>query len=378
MVEHPLDVGRVTGSNPVSRTMIILGIETSCDETALCLFETRKDGGVFQYRILGNIVHSQIELHKEYGGVYPTLAKREHIKNLPILFEQIKKETGIENENIDAIAVTEGPGLEPALWTGISFAGELGKLHKKPIYPINHMEGHVVSVFLNDSKPHEDFRDLLDIKYPALAVLLSGGHTEIVSVEGFGKYKILGRTKDDAVGEAFDKVARMLGLPYPGGPQISLLAKEAREKNTPQIMSFPRPMIHSKDLDFSFSGLKTSVLYSLKKIENMTDDVKKDVSREFENAVTEVVVAKTRRAAEENEYKSLILAGGVAANTHIKEAFGKLSQEFSMPLYIPVSGLSGDNALMIALAGALHTEEGIQKAKDPENLVARGNLSLEN
>lgn len=354
--------------------MVILGIETSCDETALCILETRGYGENFEYKIRGNIVHSQIELHKEYGGVYPALAKREHIKNLPILFEQIKKETGIDEKDIEAIAVTQGPGLEPALWTGIAFAEDFGKLHSVPIIPINHMEGHIVSTLLFDSKPHQDFKKLKPFELPAMAVLISGGHTEIVHIEALGAYKVLGRTRDDAVGEAFDKVARMLGLPYPGGVQISALAEEARTENLPKTITLPRPMIHSKDLDFSFAGLKTSVLYLLQSTEKVTDEIKKEIAREFEDAVTEVIISKTRTALESSGYKMLIIGGGVIANKHIREAFEKLASTFNIPLYLPASGLSGDNALMIALAGALATTG---KTKGPSGIKARGNLSLE-
>jgi N6-L-threonylcarbamoyladenine synthase len=352
--------------------MIILGIETSCDETALCVLETKGEGLGLSYRIRGNIVHSQIELHKEYGGVFPVLAKREHIKNLPLIYAQILKDAGIIEKEIGAIAVTEGPGLEPALWTGILFAKELSEKLKVPIIPVNHMEGHIVSSLLESADIHEDWRKLKPLALPALAVLISGGHTEIIQVEKLGEYKILGRTKDDAVGEAFDKVARMLGLPYPGGPEISKLAHEARSENLPHSITLPRPMIHSKDLNFSFSGIKTHVLYTLKKIDKVTLEIKKDIAREFEDAVTEVLITKTRMALENEECATLIVGGGVIANTHIRKAFEALAEEFTIPLYLPAPGLTGDNALMITLAGAL-----LPKAKGPEGIKARGNLSLE-
>lgn len=352
--------------------MILLGIETSCDETALCILETRGQGESFEYRIRANIVHSQIELHKEFGGVFPILAKREHIKNLPILFEQLKKDAGIEEKEIEAIAVTEGPGLEPALWTGIVFAKELSEKLSIPIIPINHMEGHIVSGLLESSLPEEDFRKLKPLHFPSLAVLISGGHTEIIQVNKLGDYTILGRTKDDAIGEAFDKVARMLELPYPGGPEISKLAAEARAENLPKTVILPRPMIHSKDLDFSFSGIKTHVLYTLRKIENIDILIKKDIAREFEDAVAEVLISKVRKALEAHECTALIIGGGVIANTYIRTAFENLADEFSIPLYLPAAGLTGDNALMITLAAAL-----LPKTKNPSDIKARGNLSLE-
>ncbi len=387
--------------------MIILGIETSCDETALCLLETRQTKTVendghknamtesnLEYRILGNIVHSQIDLHREYGGVFPALAKREHIKNLPILYKKLLEKNKTEASQIQAIAVTHGPGLEPALWTGIDFARELSSKLSVPLIPVNHMEGHIISTFFESSTPSAKFKELKTVTFPALALLISGGHTEIVGIEKLGSYEILGQTKDDAVGEAFDKVARMLGLPYPGGPEISRLAEEERsaqemrkEKNRRVIapisktasrkpITLPRPMLHSKDLNMSFSGLKTSVLYLLKNIEkeNMTEDIRKEIAREFEDSVTEVLVKKTREALENHECKSLIIGGGVIANTHIRQAFEKLSSEYSIPLYLPAKGLTGDNALMIALSGALTPD--VPSAQSPLNIKAHGNLSL--
>lgn len=351
--------------------MILLGIETSCDETALCLLEKKGE----EFRILANIVHSQIELHKEYGGVFPALAKREHIKNLPILYAQILKDAKIKENKIEAIAVTEGPGLEPALWTGILFAKELAERLSLPIIPVNHMEGHIVSTLLESSLVSEHFSQLKRLELPALAILISGGHTEIVQVEKLGTYKILGRTRDDAIGEAFDKVARMLNIPYPGGPEISRLAAEARAESLPETISLPRPMIHSKDLDFSFSGLKTHVLYMLKEKE-LTPLLTKEIAREFEDAVTEVLIAKVTQALEDHECKTLIVGGGVIANTHIRASFERLANQFSIPLYLPAPGTTGDNALMIALCGVL-AGHPLPKTKGPSSITARGNLSLE-
>ena len=347
--------------------MITLGIETSCDETALCLLETHDN----EYRVLSHVINSQIDLHREYGGVFPMLAKREHIKNLPILYEKLLNESKISEDKIERIAVTQGPGLEPALWTGILFAKELGKKLNIPIFPINHMEGHIVSSLLSHSNSHKEFQALKTLEFPALAVLISGGHTEIVAINSIGSYKVLGATVDDAIGEAFDKVARMLNLPYPGGPEISKLSEQARKNNIKNEITLPRPMIHSKDLNFSFSGLKTAVLYTLKKIENPTSEQVQDIAREFENSVTEVLVSKTELALEEHEAKSLIIAGGVIANTHIRSAFELLAHEHNIALYMPISGLTGDNALMIALAGSLNNTKPSE-----EGFVAKGNLSL--
>ena len=352
--------------------MITLGIETSCDETALCMLET-KDGS---YRILANIVHSQIELHREFGGVFPMLAKREHIKNLPILYKKIIEESKISESSIDRIAVTNGPGLEPALWTGILFAKELGNKLKIPVIPVNHMEGHIVSSLIENTEqnPNSEFKKLKSPSFPALAVLISGGHTEIVKIEKIGMYEVIGKTVDDAVGEAFDKVARMLNLPYPGGPEISKLAEDARKNNIKSEIILPRPMIHSKDLKFSFSGLKTAVLYTLKKIDNLTKDQTKGIAREFEDAVTEVLISKTKSAIEDNEVQTLIIGGGVIANKHIREAFEALANESSIPLYLPASGLTGDNALMIALAGTIKPSSDYEGSI--EAFKAEGTLSL--
>ena len=233
--------------------MRIFAIETSCDETALALVEGQAikesgSGGAFSFTVLKSALLSQALLHSPYGGVYPNLAKREHLKNLPVLFEQFKDEV------IDAIAVTRGPGLEPALWTGIEFAKKLAAERSLPLIPVNHMEGHLLSSLVQGGK-------LEAVKLPVLALLISGGHTEFVLMRSWFSYEIVGQTLDDAVGEAFDKVARMLGLPYPGGPEISKLAEYARKNNLHSDIKLPRPMLGVKNNDVSFSGLKTAVLY---------------------------------------------------------------------------------------------------------------------
>lgn len=323
--------------------MIILGIETSCDETALALLEVKGD----TYRVIDSVIHSQIDLHKKYGGVFPMLAKREHQKKLPILYKALLEKNPV---TIDRVAVTSGPGLEPALWTGIVFAQSLGF----PIVPVNHMEGHIFGSLI-DQENHK----LLPVEFPALCLLISGGHTELVLIEKYGSYKILGKTRDDAVGEAYDKVARMLGVSYPGGPEISKRAQVQREQNITPDITLPRPMIHSKDLDFSFAGLKTSVLYALRERKEIVG-----LEREFEQAVTDVLVSKTQDAIERNNPKSLIIGGGVSANKYILDSLKALG----IPTYTPGKQLSGDNAVMIALAGAFG---GIKT-----EIKAEGNLSL--
>mgnify|MGYP002345683668 CR=1 FL=1 len=297
------------------------------------------------------------------------LAKREHIKNLPILYAEVLKKGRIGEHQINSIAVTQGPGLEPALWTGIVFAKELAEKLKIPLVPANHMEGHIVSTLIEKIDP--EFSNLKSINFPALALLISGGHTELVKIDALGSYEILGSTVDDAVGEAFDKVARMLQLPYPGGPEISKLAELARSEHTEKKISLPRPMLHSKNLNFSFSGLKTSVLYMLKEIGTPSQEQLKDIAREFEDAVTEVLISKTQEAIGEYGPQTLILGGGVVANKHIRAAFDQLAGTHNIPLYMPISGLTGDNAVMIALAGALTTTKPSE-----EGFVAKGNLSL--
>lgn len=387
--------------------MITLGIETSCDETALALLETKESGATLEYRVIGSLIHSQAELHSQFGGVYPALAKREHGKNLiPLLrklladarpfldetkkliaenefqnkIDEIKVKFGPKNSdlvdslvdinflrfipNIDRIAVTEGPGLEPALWVGISFGQILAELWNIPIIPVNHMEGHVVGSLLDGDIENNAWNKLKAVDYPAIALLISGGHTELVEINRQNettafplKYKIIGQTKDDAVGEAFDKVARLLELPYPGGPQISKLAEQAEREGIQYISQLPRPMLNSADLDFSFSGLKTAVLYAIRDEKNLTgiigNDFKKSIALEFELCVDEVLTKKLRKAIDIVGAKTIIAGGGVVANTRLRRSFETISREYSLPLYLPSRHVSGDNALMIALVGAI-------------------------
>jgi N6-L-threonylcarbamoyladenine synthase len=352
--------------------MIILAIETSCDETAIAVLKNGK--------ILSNIVSSQVKIHAEWGGVVPSLAKREHLKNLPIVLKKALMEAKLDTEykilnTIDAIAVTTGPGLEPALWTGINFAQELAKKWKKPIVAINHMEGHIFSVFLKQ-KP--------EITFPALALLVSGGHTELVFMKKLLNYKIIGSTLDDAAGEAFDKTAKMLGLPYPGGPEISRMAsKFKREIQSAKFeIKLPRPMINSKNYDFSFSGLKTAVLYLLrdmeKKVPNAGDRLKLRpfICKEFQQAVIDVLISKTVRAAKEFKAKTIILAGGVAANEELRRQLGETVKK-NIPrcaLLVPRYEFTGDNAAMIALAASFRAQK--KQFTNPDDLKADGNLKL--
>jgi len=419
--------------------MKILAIETSCDETAIAILEGIGDERAAEFTVLGNALLSQIDLHRQYGGVFPALAKREHAKNLvPILEAALEeaecvregkqvlsdgllaevaalltREPGLtetfltfisecEPPEIDAIAVTAGPGLEPALWVGINFAKALALVWEKPLVAVNHMEGHILAALSQREAPstksegpnkfQAEKLKIENIQFPILALLISGGHTELVVMKKWLEYERLGQTRDDAVGEAFDKVARMLELPYPGGPEISRLAEEVRAQAgaiCDQTAGFgsgsgslrlapnvrlPRPMINENSCDFSFAGLKTAVLNLLKKNPDIGEQEKKHIAHEFENAVTEVLWKKTARALEETGAQMLVIGGGVSANTHIKRTFiANVAREFSgVDLRIPAASLSTDNAIMIALAGyyrALRKEYAA-------DFKANGNLSL--
>lgn len=353
--------------------MRILSIETSCDETAIALLQIEGTSNSPQIKTIANGLYSQAKLHEEFGGVFPTLAKREHQKNLPILLDKVLKDAGEPEDkpNIDFIAVTTGPGLEPALWTGITFAKELGERWEKRVVPVNHMEGHIWSVLLQGEESR-------GVSLPGIALLVSGGHTELVSIKGFGEYEILGQTVDDAVGEAYDKVARMLDLPYPGGPKISKLANEARIENIVPEFSFPRPMKQSGDLRFSFSGLKTAVLYKVKSLGEMDEETKKQVALAFEEAVMDVLYTKSKMALERYpDTKSFIVAGGVAANQKLRETIESLKKEFSdLEVIFPTQSLSTDNAIMIGLAAFIEVTKNPSLLESTQELVASGNLKL--
>lgn len=331
--------------------MKILAIETSCDETAIALVEAKGGLKKPQFKVLENIVSSQIAIHRPFGGVVPNLAKREHILNLPKIWEQLKK----EKIKFDLIAVTVGPGLEPALWAGIEFAKKLSKELKKPLVGGNHMEGHLVSNWLVAKRQP---------KFPAVALVVSGGHTMILKMESLSKWKKLGETRDDAAGEAFDKVARLLGLQYPGGPEIEKLSK----KGDPKAINFPRPMLRDKNYEFSFSGLKTSVLYFRRDNPKVS---KEDIAASFQQAVIDVLVGKTIRAAEEFGAQSVLLSGGVAANKTLRAALQKKTEESGRKFFVPDFQYNTDNAVMIAAAAYVAQLRG---KKYP--MRANSNLSL--
>ncbi len=336
--------------------MRILAIETSCDETAMAVLEC--SGGLRQpkFKVLAEVVASQIPVHRPFGGVVPNLAKREHIKNLPIIYRQIEKKLSLPNDRkirkVDMIAVTVGPGLEPALWAGITFAQELGKQLKMPVVGVNHLEGHVYSNWLDNKK----------IKFPAICLIVSGGHTILLLMKSMTKWQILGETRDDAVGEAFDKVAKMLDLPYPGGPEVERLAKTYRNGIS---IDFPKPMIYEKNYDFSFSGLKTAVLYYLRDHKKIN---KSQVCASFQKAAVDVLVHKTMRAVGEFKAGSVLLCGGVASNKALQKELKTKSYKLKANFFVPPIKYNTDNAVMIAAAAYL--------SKKKYKIKAQGNLCI--
>ena len=337
--------------------MKILGIETSCDETAVAIIETSDKKQETSIRVLSNTISSQIKLHAKYGGVVPNLAAREHVKNIGHVFKLALKKSKTKIGDIDLIAVTRGPGLGPALLVGIAFAKTLAWKYQKPLVGINHLEGHIYSNWLKPVEVKSTLCSFSEVG-PILNLIVSGGHTELVLMTNHGKYKIIGETLDDAVGEAFDKVARLLELGYPGGPAVAQRAtafKVKSEKLKVGEIKFPRPMEKSKDYNFSYSGLKTSVLYKIRDLENagikITENIKNKICSEFQKAAIEVLINKTVRAAKEYEVRSIFLSGGVSANKYLRTELAKESKNIGLNYSQPELEYTGDNASMIALAG---------------------------
>lgn len=396
---------------------IILSIETSCDETSLSLIRSTKISDTeVSIEKISHIVHSQAELHAEYGGVFPALAKREHASNLvPLMLELIKETEGkgesvfvntgakelnekinldiknlLDREpelydnivrhligwqgNIDAIAITQGPGLEPALWVGINFARALGLLWGVKTVPINHMKGHMISALFSPEKS-----SLISPLFPILGLLISGGHTEIISMSDPDTFSLVGKTRDDAVGEAYDKVARLLDLPYPGGPEIARLALEVRKRNLVSEIELPRPMINTNDYDFSFSGLKTAVLYAVKDKE-LSSEEKMMLAGEFEEAIVDVLTHKLSKAYKEYMPSLCVVGGGVAANTYLRERLIQSLKEVQSDaeIYFPTQELATDNAFMIALALAFNISFGERSIEElaEDEIKATGNLHI--
>lgn len=328
--------------------MTILAIETSCDETAIAVLDISGPGSIV---VRSNIVSSQIKIHAEYGGVVPNLAAREHVKNINHVFETALKKAGITDfsKEIDLMAVTHGPGLGPALLVGISFAKTIAMTHEKPLIGVNHMRGHMYSNWLGP-----EF-SVSSLQFPVLHLVVSGGHTELVLMNDYEEFKLIGETMDDAVGEAFDKVARLLELGYPGGPAISARAEQFSVSSLQFPIKFPRPMTHSKDYNFSFSGLKTAVLYKIRDLKEsgieINDAVTNEIAHAFQEAAIDVLIQKTFRAAKELGANAVMLSGGVSANKLLRDDFEKAARENGLRYSRPPMEYTTDNAVMIAVAG---------------------------
>jgi N6-L-threonylcarbamoyladenine synthase len=318
--------------------MLILGLETSCDETGVALFDTGRG-------IVGQALHSQVDLHAVYGGVVPEIASRDHIRRLLPLIQGVLDDAGVERP--DAVAYTAGPGLVGALMVGGGLASGLGLAWECPVIPIHHMEGHLLAPMLEDDAP----------AFPFLALLVSGGHTMLVSVQALGEYQVLGTTLDDAVGEAFDKTAKLLGLPYPGGPALAALATEGND----EAVDLPRPMLNREGFDFSFSGLKTAVMLQVREAEaeGKLDATRADIAASFERAVVDTLVGRTLKAARSEQAERLVVAGGVGANIQLRN---RLSEKFEGKVFYPRLEYCTDNGAMIAFAGALRLADATKPA----------------
>ena len=311
--------------------MLILGIETSCDETGVAIYDSEKG-------LLGHKLYSQIKLHAKYGGVVPELASRDHINYIIPLIQDLLKDCKINIQNIEVIAYTSGPGLSGALLVGSSVAESLACALGIRSIPIHHLEGHLLAPMLEEEKP----------KFPFIALLVSGGHSQLILVKELGNYEIIGDTLDDAAGEAFDKTAQLLGLGYPGGASLSKLAEKGKKR-----YNLPRPLLHSNGLDFSFSGLKTAVLYLVKKQANLTEEIKADIAYAFEESITDVLVKKTIQALKQEGLKRVIISGGVGANKTLRRKIIAKCKQNEFEYYFPGLSFCSDNGAMIALAGAL-------------------------
>jgi N6-L-threonylcarbamoyladenine synthase len=330
----------------------VLGIETSCDETGVAIYD--EAGG-----LLADALYSQIGLHARFGGVVPELASRDHVRKLLPMIRQVIEESGSTRDDIDGIAYTAGPGLIGALLVGAATGRSLAYAWRKPAVGIHHMEGHLLAVMLEDDAPG----------MPFVALLVSGGHTMLVEVSGLGCYRILGETLDDAVGEAFDKTARLLGLPYPGGPALAELATRGR----PGQMTLPRPMLKKPGLDFSFSGLKTAVMIAVKQAK-VDDDFRADMAAEFQAAVVDTLAAKCRRAMQQTGAGTLVVAGGVGANVALRKRLKETGHKEGWSVFYPRAGFCTDNGAMIAYAGMLRLRAGERASLAIE---ARARWSLE-
>ncbi|RQO81194.1 tRNA (adenosine(37)-N6)-threonylcarbamoyltransferase complex transferase subunit TsaD [Acidovorax sp. FJL06] len=326
-------------------SLLILGIESSCDETGVALVRSTGDAVP---TLLSHALHSQIEMHQAYGGVVPELASRDHIRRVLPLAKEVLAESGQTLADVDVVAYTRGPGLAGALLVGAGVACALGAALNKPVLGVHHLEGHLLSPFLSADPP----------EFPFVALLVSGGHTQLMRVDGVGRYEILGETIDDAAGEAFDKSAKLMGLGYPGGPALSRLA----EQGSATAFKLPRPLLHSGDLDFSFAGLKTAVLTQAKKLGDELEARKADLAASTEAAIVDVLVKKTLTALKQTGLKRVVVAGGVGANRHLRAQLNAACAAAKVRVHYPELHLCTDNGAMIAMAAAMRLQAGQQQA----------------
>jgi len=325
--------------------MLVLGIESSCDETGVALVRTQGSGVPV---LLAHALHSQIEMHQAYGGVVPELASRDHIRRVLPLAEEVLAESGCRLSEVDVVAYTRGPGLAGALLVGAGVACALGAALDKPVLGVHHLEGHLLSPFLSADPP----------QFPFVALLVSGGHTQLMRVEGVGRYELLGETIDDAAGEAFDKSAKLMGLGYPGGPALSRLAQQG----DPAAFKLPRPLLHSGNLDFSFAGLKTAVLTQARKLGDDLEARKADLAASTQAAIVDVLVKKSLTALRETGLKRIVVAGGVGANQLLRAQLDAACAKLGVRVHYPELHLCTDNGAMIALAAAMRLQAGQQEA----------------
>ena len=325
-------------------SQLILGIESSCDETGVALVRMPADGSVPV--LLSHALHSQIDMHRAYGGVVPELASRDHIRRVLPLTQQVMEDAGQSLQDVDVVAFTRGPGLAGALLVGAGVACALGAALNKPVLGVHHLEGHLLSPFLSEDPP----------EFPFIALLVSGGHSQLMRVDGVGRYEILGETIDDAAGEAFDKSAKVMGLPYPGGPILSKLA----ESGNPEAFKLPRPLLHSGDLDFSFAGLKTAVLTQAKKLGDELEARKADLAASTQAAIVDVLVKKTINALKQTGMQRVVVAGGVGANKLLREPLNHECAKRKIRVHYPELHLCTDNGAMIAMAAAMRIQAGQQ------------------
>jgi N6-L-threonylcarbamoyladenine synthase len=325
--------------------LLVLGIESSCDETGVALVQSQGDAVP---RLLADALYSQVEMHQAYGGVVPELASRDHIRRVLPLTQQVLKDSGRTLAEIDVVAFTRGPGLAGALLVGAGVACALGAALGKPVLGVHHLEGHLLSPFLSVDPP----------RFPFIALLVSGGHTQLMRVDGVGRYEILGETIDDAAGEAFDKSAKLMGLGYPGGPALARLAQQGNA----EAFKLPRPLLHSGNLDFSFAGLKTAVLTQAKKLGDELETRKADLAASTQAAIVEVLVKKSLAALSQTGLKRLVVAGGVGANQSLRELLNAQCARTGVKVHYPELALCTDNGAMIALAAAMRLQSGAQQA----------------